>query len=119
PEGHPRTLRVQYQVALNEWVSEWICVEHPRNSYARSKAEAWWRARSNEPPPDTAEQAAAICEAGGIAQTTAITVRHVTGEKYDRIIKHELGPIPPRLDGSEEREPPEAVAAIAEDDIPF
>jgi hypothetical protein len=34
----------------------------------------------------------------------AITVRSVSGEKYDRITKHQLGPIPPLLDGSDERD---------------
>jgi len=60
--------------------------------------------RSNQPVPDTAEQAVDICEAGGIAEAKAITVRSVTGEKYDRIIRHTLGPIPPHSDGGDERE---------------
>ena len=46
----------------------------------------------------------ALCGAGGVADTLAITVRAVTGEKYERITHHRLGPVPPRLDGSEERD---------------
>jgi len=101
PDDAPRTLRVEYRIAWNKYISEWVCFEHV--GYARTKAEAWWRQRSNEPVPDTIEDAVDICNAGGVANTLAITVRHTAGEKFDRIIKHQLGPIPPRLDGSDER----------------
>ena len=62
-----------------------------------------------------------ICEAGGIAPTLAITVRSVTGEKYDRITKHQLGPIPPLLDGGDEYDDgglPEYVGP-PDEEIPF
>ena len=101
-EDHPRSMRVEYQVGFNDYRSEWVCFEH--TGYARAKAEAWWRARSNEPVPETTEQAVAICEAGGIAPAMAITVRSVTGEKFDRITDCRLGSIPPGLDGSDERD---------------
>jgi len=119
PEDHPRSLRVDYRCGLNDYHSEWVCFEH--TGYAHTKAEAWWKARSHEPMPEMIEQAVDIAEADGIAPTLAITVRSVAGEKYDRIVKHQLGPIPPRLDGSDEREdgsqgPP---AWVGKDDIPF
>lgn len=118
PENAPRTMRVEYRVGLGRWISEWICFEH--TGYARGKAEAWWRARSHDPVPETAEQAVSICEAGGVASTQAITVRAVAGEKYDRIIKYQLGPKPPRMDGSDEREAPDqAVSPWPQDEIPF
>ena len=98
PEDHPKTMRVDYRVDFSDFRAEWVCFEH--TGYARAKAEAWWRARSNEPVPDTAGDAVALCYAGGIAPTQAITVRSVAGEKYNRIIAHELGPIPPRLAGN-------------------
>lgn len=100
PEDHPRSMRVDYRVDFNDHRSEWICFEH--TGYARAKAEAWWKARSHEPFPPSSQQAVDICEAGGIAPTLAITVRSVTGEEYDRITKHQLGPIPPLLDGGDE-----------------
>jgi len=93
-EDHPRTLRVEYQVGWNHWQSEWVCFEH--TGYARGKAEAWWRERSGEPVPDTADEAVDIANAGGLAPTLAITVRSVVGEKYDRIIRYRLGPKPVR-----------------------
>ena len=95
-------MRVDYRVGFNNYRSEWVCFEH--TGYARAKAEAWWRARSRDPFPESSDQAVGICEAGGVAETRSITVRSVTGEKYDRITHHELGPIPPRQDGSDERD---------------
>jgi len=118
PEDHPKTMRVDYRVGLGEWQPEFICVEH--TGYARSKAEAWWRGRSREPVPDTAAQAVAIAEAGGVAEPSAVTVRSVAGEKYDRIVDYRLDPLPPRLDGSDERETQDMPEyAFAEDDLPF
>lgn len=118
PEDHPRTMRVDYRVGFNDYRSEWVCPEH--TGYARGKFEAWWKARSDEPYPTTADQAVALAEAGALAPTHAITVRSVAGEKYDRIIKHQLGPIPPRLGGDEylpESSLPQP--QWPEDDIPF
>jgi len=120
PEDHPRSLRVDYRCGLNDYHSEWVCFEH--DGYARQKAEAWWKARSHEPVPEMIEQAVDIAEAGGLAPTLAITVRSVAGEKYDRIVKHQLGPVPPRLDGSDERETPVRADPhdwIDDDEIPF
>ena len=118
PDDHPRTMRVDYRVGFTDYRSEWVCLEH--TGYARAKAEAWWRQRSNEPPPQTVEQAVDICEAGGVAPTLAVTIRSVTGEKYDRIVHHQLGAIPPVLDGGDERVDADVPAPVwAEDEIPF
>ncbi len=101
--------------------SEWVCFEH--GGYARRKAEIWWRKRCKEPVPETVEQAVSICNTGGIAGTTAITVRSVSGEKYDRIIKHELGPVPePEVytpGGEHDDDGMQPVGWIADEDIPF
>jgi DNA repair protein RadD len=120
PEDHPRTMRVDYRCGFNDYHSEWVCPEH--TGYARGKFEAWWRMRSNEPFPATAEQAVDLAEAGALAPVQSITVRSVAGEKYDRIIKHKLGPIPPLLDGSDEYDDgdlPDYEWAGAGDDVPF
>jgi DNA repair protein RadD len=122
PEDAPRTMRVEYRVGWNKYVSEWVCPEH--TGYARNKFEAWWKARTHEPLPDTAQRAVELAEAGALAQTTGITVRTVSGEKFERVIAYQLGEKPPRLDGSDEREPAEVEPAYAgwppaDDDIPF
>ena len=108
-EDTPLTMRVDYRVGFHAYKSEWVCFEH--TGYARRKAELWWRARSRDSVPVCAEQAVELAENGALAPTKAITVRHVAGEPFERIVDYEIGPIP------------EAVAAPARcidpDDIPF
>jgi len=116
PPDHPRTLRVEYLVGCGSH-SEWICLEH--DGYAREKAERWWRARSNDPVPDTIEQAVQMCEDGCIANTIAITVRKVAGEKYDRIIGYRLDEKPPAKGDAYEDGSPAIDELWAEDGIPF
>ena len=110
-ETAPKTMRVDYQVSFMEWKSEWVCFEH--TGYARGKAESWWRQRSNEPPPATVAEAVFMANEGYLAETLTITVRHVAGEKFDRIIRYRLGP---KLTGPAQ---PEQEAVNALDDIPF
>ncbi len=118
PEGHPRSMRVDYRVGFHDYKSEWVCFEH--SGYARGKAEAWWRARSCEPFPESSEEAVRICEAGGVAEPVSITVHSVSGEKYDRITNHKLGLIPPRLEACDQRDGnlPE-YGGTEEDELPF
>ena len=96
PDDAPKSLRVRYLVGLDHWQSEFVCLEH--QGYARQKAIAWWRQRSRDPVPESAQHAVEIAENGGLAFTDKITVRSIAGEKYDRIVKHGiLGPIPAPL----------------------
>jgi len=92
-----------YRVGSNDYRSEWVCPEH--SGYARGKFEAWWRARSNEPCPATAEHAVALAEAGAPAPTEAITVRSVSGSGHSTVSAmspcyrdvtgcHRLAPVP-------------------------
>ena len=118
PPEHPKTLRVDYRCGFNEYHSEWICVAHPKGSYAWQKAHTWWQARSNEPMPDTVEQAVELAEAGALAQPLSITVRSVTGEKFDRITNYELGAIPTAVAAGNAPEEPD-YNWPDDDDIPF
>ena len=88
----PKTMRVEYRVGLDYWVSEWVCFEH--TGFARHKAEQWWRQRSPDPIPNTAEEAVTIAEAGGVAIPDKIVVRSTVGEQFDRIVACKLGPLP-------------------------
>jgi len=120
PPEAPKTLRVDYRVGFNQYQTEWICFEH--SGWARLKAEAWWRQRTDAPVPDTVENAVFLAKDGVLAPTTSITVRSITGEKYDRIIDHELGDKPPyREPGWDDEEPdPEAEpSAIPDEEVPF
>jgi DNA repair protein RadD len=115
PPDAPRTMRVEYQVGWQHYISEWVCFEH--TGYARAKAEAWWRQRSNEAVPHDADEAVEMAHGGALAPTLAITVQRKAGDKYDRIISHQLGPKPPRLESDEGL--PEYVPAGDDDDLPF
>ena len=109
-ENAPKTMRVDYRIGFYQYKSEWVCFEHA--GYARWKAEMWWRARSKDPIPTTAQQAADIGNAGGLATTKAIIVRTVSGEKFDRIVDYELGEKPEPVPMDDIRQP-------LMDDIPF
>jgi DNA repair protein RadD len=110
PPDAPKTFRVTYRVGLNHWQSEFICVEH--QGFARQKAVAWWKKRSPDPVPDTAERAVEIAGGGGLAHTERITVRSIAGQKYDRIVAHKLGPLP-------EAVPVGPLGGYDPDEIPF
>ena len=106
----PKTMRVTYRVALNDYQSEWVCPEH--SGWARQQFEKWWKRRSNDLMPRSAQQAVDIAEAGGVAATREITVRKVTGDAFDRIIDYKLGERP-------EPVPLEVAMGLDDDSIPF
>tara|TARA_R110000782_G_scaffold30348_6_gene75526 strand:+ start:25352 stop:27064 length:1713 start_codon:yes stop_codon:yes gene_type:complete len=116
----PLTMRVEYHAGIAQVFREWVCFDH--DGYARSKAEAWWRARSVEPVPSGVEEAVELAKAGALASTLSITVEKKAGEKFDRIVRHRLGDKSARLDD------PDACPAytpaaggfdIPENEIPF
>ena len=118
PPDAPRSMRVEYRIGFGRWVSEWVCFEH--GGYARAKAEQWWRARSNEPVPDDADEAVELAEAGAVAPTLAITVERGAGEKYDRVAGYMLGEKPPRLEDPDAcPEYAEAMQGLDVDEVPF
>jgi len=88
----PKTFRIDYQIGFCDRQSEWLCPEH--SGWARKKFEKWWRDHSSDPLPGTAQEAVDIANGGGVAPTKKITVRKITGEHFDRIIKYELGEVP-------------------------
>ncbi len=90
--NHPKTMRVEYRVNERERISEYVCPEH--TGYALGKFQSWWRKRCDMPFPRTSSEAVAIARAGGLAETTRIRVRSISGDEFDRIIHHELGPVP-------------------------
>jgi DNA repair protein RadD len=114
PPDAPRTMRVDYKVGFNEYISEWVCFEH--SGFARHKAAQWWTRRSHDPVPSSVERAIELAEAGALAPTLGITVEHITGEKFDRIVAYRLGDKPP---GTEvDHQAPEHVLA-PDDGVPF
>jgi len=67
--------------------------------------------------PDSAEEAGELAELGALAPTHRITVERKPGEQFDRIVRHELGLKPPRLDSEEGL--PDYAAAAEDDSVPF
>jgi len=90
----PKTMRVDYQISLNDFKSEWVCPEH--TGYARDKFVKWWKNRAafGCPIPHTAREAVALANQGLLAVPKSITVKSVAGEKFDRISKCVLGDRP-------------------------
>lgn len=81
------TMLVEYVIGLTDIRREWVCPEH--SGYARTKFVAWWTQRSMNPSlpvPDTAADAVSRAEGGELRKARSITMRHVTGEKFDRIV---------------------------------
>jgi DNA repair protein RadD len=119
-DDHPKTMRVEYRIGWQRYVSEWVCPEH--TGWARQKFVQWWRQRSTAPEPLSAAEAVEMANAGALCQTRAITVRSVSGEKYDRIVGYELGEKPfyrePGWDDMEEAAPV-GVWEDGDDDLPF
>jgi DNA repair protein RadD len=93
PEAPP-SMRVEYRTGLGTFQREWVCLAHPEGSFARRKAEEWWRLRSDMPLPGSVEDAVWLASQGALAACTGIGVTRKPGERYDRISSHELGPIP-------------------------
>lgn len=94
-ESAPKTLRAIYQVSMNDYVSEWICVEHATGSFTWRKAETWWGQRCHLPMPDTAAEACAIALQGWLAATESIAVKRTPGKDFPEITGYTLGH-PPR-----------------------
>jgi DNA repair protein RadD len=121
-EDTPKTMRVEYQIGWQRYKSEWICFEH--KGWSRLKAESWWKQRTNAPIPDTASDAVNMARSGALCETKSITVRSITGDKYDSIIGYDLGEKPfyrePGWDdGDDELKSTAMVSASTDDDVPF
>jgi DNA repair protein RadD len=91
-EGKTPSLRVDYMLEsdgnLEPMISEWVCVEHV--GFARRKAEAWWRVRSElEVPPSVDE---ALLYERSLAVPKSITA--IKEGKFWRIVEAEIEEIP-------------------------
>ena len=90
----PRTLKVTYEYGFNEYISEWVCIEHPAGGFAHQKAAKWWAARCALPMPDTADEAVQLARTGMVGSSREIVVRISGKDTFPEIAKHFLDPIP-------------------------
>ena len=100
----PKTLRVDYRCGFNDWVSEWVCVEH--DGYAGEKAKAWWASHvldAGTALPPNAEAAAQWAMGGCLKNPSRIHVRKPSDPKgFPRVIGYEYSPV--REPGQDEEE---------------
>lgn len=84
-DGMPSvTLRVNYYCGLMHTPADFVCLQHV--GFARTKAAAWWRARSSEPVPNTVDEALRIIHEKGIKEPKQIVFKsegkYLRAEKY-------------------------------------
>ena len=120
----PRTMRIDYQIGINEFKSEWVCPEH--TGYARDKFEKWWskRAALGCPMPRSAREAVSLANEGLLAAPESITVKTVAGERFERITGWRLKERPVMIEPGENLEPDETWSFGTsdddfEDEVPF
>lgn len=86
--GDPRTLRVDYCLPSGVTISEWQCPEH--DGFARSRFVKWWTERCRLPPPGNVDHCVSLAEGGLLATPAKIVVRHISGERFPRVLSYEL-----------------------------
>jgi DNA repair protein RadD len=111
-------MRVDYNYGAGrrDCVCDWICVEH--DGWPRDKAVAWWRERSPDPAPVTAEAAVFAANNGALRDTYAVLVKYPPGKKFPEFVGYEFGPMPEPLGAADLEPPPEQQPAIEFTDAP-
>ncbi len=66
------TMKVTYFCGLRMF-TEWICVEHPEDSFPRDKAETWWAKRHSSDLPATVDEALNVSK--NLLQPSTISVK--------------------------------------------
>jgi len=114
-ESAPKTMRVEYYTSsiFGDVKKEYVCFDH--DGWARQRAEQWWRDRSILPVPDSTTEAVGLADAGALVNTTAITWREVSGEKYGSIIGYEIDDKKPELETVSSN----LFVELDEDEMPF
>lgn len=98
------TMRVTYSEDLLHQYSEWLCVQH--TGWARTKFCQWWARRSGGgEPPDTVVEAVRLANEGGLLEPDTITIRHIPGERYPKIVGYHF--------------PPTSTPDCPDDELPF
>lgn len=121
----PPTMCIEYEIGFNKYFREWICPEH--TGYARQKFEKWWEEHKVvpfDPVPDTVDEAIEMANNGILKYPVKITIRHISGEKFDRISEYEYGDPPEtQYQSTYSKEDEEALLGVDADDdgsdIPF
>jgi DNA repair protein RadD len=121
--GKPDTMRVMYwhaggNIFGKPVASEFICLNHPADSFPRKKAGDWWRARSWDPVPSSVADGVRKAEAGALAPVSEITLRTWRDKDWPEICRVKLGD-KPAVEHDPNEVPVPAVCVPESDDLPF
>ena len=85
----PPTLRIEYQVGLNEFVSKWVCPEHKGWAWS-NKFVPWWKQHCNIQPPTTVDEALYYAQNSCLAAPQRLTVIKTSGQRFEEVIEHDF-----------------------------
>lgn len=85
-EGKPDTLKVAYTCGIKQY-SEWVCIGHPPGSFPRSKAETWWKKRTDAMPPATVARAFGVAE---VILKRPSAIKTVEDGKFWRVVSYDF-----------------------------
>lgn len=85
-EGKHRSIKVTYICGLRMF-TEWVCLEHPQESYPAKKARDWWRTRTGqETVPTNIDQALALIATLKVPTTIKVHIN----TKYPEVKEYEF-----------------------------
>ena len=93
----PPTLKVEYAIGFNDYISDWICPEH--TGYARKKSEKWWKERAGFELPDTVDECLIYADAQKLKEPVRVKVRKLPGSQWPTITAYEFDPEQPEPNG--------------------
>jgi len=96
----PPTLRIDYEVGINEFVSKWVCPEHKGWAWS-NKFVPWWKQRTDQTPPTTVDEALHYSQYLAVPQR--LTVIETAGQRFAEILEHDFTETP---EGSSDYAPP-------------
>jgi len=71
----PPTLRVEYRVGFNEFVSKWVCPEHKGWAWS-NKFVPWWKQHCNIQPPTSVDEALYYAEGSIMPKAATLPLRN-------------------------------------------
>ena len=87
----PPTLRIDYEVGINEFVSKWVCPEHKGWAWS-NKFVPWWKQRTDLTPPTTVDDALFFSQF--LAVPTRLTVIETAGQHFAEVLEHDFAEKP-------------------------
>jgi len=85
----PPTLRIDYEVAINEFVTKWVCPEHKGWAWS-NKFVPWWKQHCDIQPPTTVDEALHYAHNGYLASPQRLTVIKTSGQRFEEVIEHDF-----------------------------